>query len=598
VPTLTATDSLLLLLYLFFILAVGISLKSLISSSEEFFQGGRALPAWLCGLAMVTASLSSQEFLGISAAGVRYGFASIPFYLLGAVPAALFAGLFLVPIYYRSKARTIPEFLALRFDHKTRVLNACLFAAMAVFSAGVSLYAMARVFAALHVFEEPLRATGLGPQATLMVTMGVPAALVLAYVLLGGLTATIYNLTIQFFVMVAGLLPVVFLGLKQIGGWSGLKSAAASAAFVQQGHAGIPRFALAAAVGLIFGAGTWCADFRVLQAPMVARDADAARMAPIIAAAARTVMPFLLILPAIVALAMPTPRTTIVIHNENGTIYHDITVVPPEEEAGQGLAPARLGAATGKPLKDADGRTVLDGELAAPNLLAHFLPTGLLGLGIAALLAAMMSGAATSLTAFGTVFTCDLYEPIARKNPGGAKSIVVARCAMAGAMLLAFGVACAAMRFNSLLDGMVLLFAVVNMPLLAALLLGAFWKRTTAAGAFSGLIAGAAAALVHHGLALPRGQQRGIHGGWIAVLHHPSSELQFAVGTAAIAFIFSLAVAAAVSAFIAPRAETEAVGLIRLSSPAVKIGVARWGRPETLAIAILLAAVVACVVFV
>ncbi len=566
-PNFAATDSVILLLYFFFILAVGLSLKPLLAGSLDFLQAGRALPAWICGLAMTAASLGSQEAIGMGAAGARYGFAAIPFYILGAIPVMLFAAFFLVPVFYASKARTLPEFLALRFDNKTRLLNACLFASMAVFSAGISLYAMARVFAALHVFQAPLRSAGMASQTVMILSMAVPAALVLASILLGGLTGTVYTLVIQFFVILAGLLPVVFLGLNQIGGWNGLKAAAALATPPQNaaGHAGFTTCAISAGLGLLVSAGTWCADFRVLQATMAAKDINAARRAPLVAAALRIAVPLLLILPAIVALGLPTPRTTIMIHNDNGTIYHDITVVPLEVENGQGLVPAQIDPSNGKPLKDAQGRIVLNYAMAAPNVLLHFLPTGLLGLGLAALLASMMAGATASLMAFSTVFTCDLYEPLRHSNPDEKRSTAVTRWAAVGGTVLAFAAACLAMRFDSLLDATVLLFAVVNAPLLAALLLGVFWRRTTACGAFSGLLAGAAAALIHHGLALPIGAQRGIHGGWIAVLHHPPSELGFDIGTSVFAFVISLIVAAAVSLFTRPQPEAELANLVHSS---------------------------------
>ena len=470
---LAPTDYLILLIYFFFVLAVGVSLKPLLTSSVDYLQAGRALPAWVCGLGMTAASLGSQDLIGMGAAGARYGFASIPFYLLGAVPVMLFAGLFLVPVYYGSKARTIPEYLAFRFGQGTRVLHAWLFAAMALFSAGTSLYAMGRVFAALHIFETPLRATGMGSHGTLILSMAVPAALVLACILLGGLSGTIYNLVIQFFVMVAGLFPVVFLAVKQIGGWKGLWAPAGLSSFAQSSgkgaHVGPAALAAAAAVGLVLSAGTWCADFRVLQVAMAAKDAQAARRAPLIAAAARIVVPFLLILPAIVALGMPTPHTTIVIHNDNGTIYHDITVVPPAVERGQGLVPAQTEGADEKLLKDAAGHVVLDNAMAVPNMLAHFLPAGLLGLGIAALLASMMAGAAASLTAFGAVFTCDLYESLRRKEGAEGKPIVVMRRAVLAGTILAFGVALLAIRVNSLIDAMALVLAIVIAPLLAVL---------------------------------------------------------------------------------------------------------------------------------
>jgi solute:Na+ symporter, SSS family len=597
VPNLASTDSLVLLLYFFFVLAVGISLKPLLKGSVDFLEAGRALPAWICGLAMTAASLGSQEVIGMGAAGARFGFAGIPFYVLGAIPAMLFAGLFLVPVYYRSQARTLPEFLKLRFDEKTRLLNAGLFAAMAVFSAGVSLYATARVIAALHVFEAPLRAAGLEPQGVLILSMAVPAALVLAYMLLGGLTGTVYNLVIQFLVFVAGWLPVVFLSLKQTGGWSGLRAAAGLSAFAQSsgggGHMSVATMAGAAALGLVFAAGTWCADFRVLQSAMAAKDVEAARRATLIAAAARIAVPFLLIVPAIVALGLPTPRTTITIHSENGAIYHEINVVPPEVERGQGLVPAEINAATGQPERNAAGQTVLNEAMAAPNVLVHFLPAGLLGLGIAALLAAMMGGMAASLTAFGTVFVCDLYWPILRKE-GDGDSVVVMRWALVAATLLAFGVALLAMRFNNLLDLTALVGSVVIAPLLAALLIGVFWKRATSSGAHSGLIAGAVAAVLHHGLALPTSQQRGIHGGWIAVLHHPASELRFNAGTALLAFVVSLIAVIVASLFTKPRADADIAGLSQAGGGETA---AWWRRPEAFALAILLASVAVCAVF-
>jgi len=602
VSNLASTDSLVLLIYFFFVLAVGISLKPLLTTSLDFLQAGRALPAWTCGLAMTMASLGSQEAIGMGAAGAKYGFASIPFYLVGAVPAVLFAGLFLVPVYYNSQARTLPEFLALRFGQKTRVLHAGLFAMMAVFAAGVSLFAMARVFAALHVFEAPLRAAGLESQGALILSMALPAALVLASILLGGLTGTIYNLAIQFFVMTAGWLPVVFLALKQLGGRSGLKAAAGFSSFAQEsgsaGHIGLATAATSAGLGLIFAAGTWCADFRVLQAAMAAKDVAAARSASLIAAAARIAAPFLLILPAIAALGLPTPRTTIVIHRESGAIYHEITIVPPEVENGQGLVPAKIDAATGKPLKDAAGRVVLDGGLAAPNVLMRFLPTGLLGLGIAALLASMMAGVAASLTAFSTVFACDLWEPLSGKSASEANSVAVARWAVVAGALLSFAVALAAIRFSSLLDAMALVFAVVIAPLVAVLLLAVFWRRATASGAFSGLIAGAIGALLHHGLALPNGEQRGIHGGWIAVLHRPSSQLSLDAATMILAFAVSLIGTAAVSAFTRPRTDAEPAALIAQAAPSRPASAAWWKRPHLLAIAILIAAVAICALFV
>jgi SSS family solute:Na+ symporter len=538
----------------------------------------------------------------------------------------IFAGLYLMPIYYGAKswpqalsgpqapsstsengvaARSVTEYLGLRYDRKTRALNACLFAAMALFSAGISLYAMARILAALHVCDRIATAWNLPQTGVLLLAMALPAALVLAYVLLGGLGAAMYNQALQFCLIMAGMLPVALLGLKKIGGWSGLK-AAVPAGFLHQwsgvGHLGGHAFGIGAAVlvvgvGVVLGGGVWCADFRLLQTAMAARDVESARRAPLIAAAARVFVPLVLILPGLIAVGLPTPHTTIVIRNENGAVYHEITVVPPAEEAGQGLVPAKADAATEKPVMGAGGRAVLDYEMATPAMLLHFLPMGMLGLGLAALMACLMSGVASSLTAFNTVFACDIYQAFLAKGASDRQILKAGRWAAVGGMLIAIGAACAAMRFNSLLDAMVLVFAVVNAPLFATLLLGVFWKRATGHGAFAGLIAGVAGALVHHGLALPMGAQPGIHGGWIAVLRHPRSEMTLNIGTALIAFCLSLVVTAVVSACTEARPEAELTGLVHSLAERPPSHATWWKRPEALAAAILLAAIAVNLIF-
>jgi SSS family solute:Na+ symporter len=481
-----------------------------------------------------------------------------------------------------------------------------MFAAMALFSAGIALMAMARLFVALHIFESVAGALNLHEAWILPLAIALPAALVLAYVLLGGLAAAMYNQALQFCVLVVGLLPMVLLGLKNIGGWSGLKAAIPAALLHEwtgASHAGahsmgIGAVGLVVGLGLVLGGGAWCADFRLLQTAMAAKDVESARRAPLIAAAVKVFVPFLVILPGLIAIGLPTPHTTMVVRTENGAIYHEITVVPAAVEAGQGLVPAKADAATGKPVMGADGRAVLDYEMATPAMLLHFLPMGLLGLGVTALLACLMSGVAASLMAFTTVFTCDLYEPCLGLPASDMHAVAAGRWAAAGGMLLAIGAACAAMRFHGLLDAMVLVFAVVNAPLFATLLLGAFWKRATGHGAFAGLIAGAAAALLHHGLMLPEGAQPGIHGGWIVVLHHPASELALDLGTAVLAFTMSLLVTAAVSVCTEARPEAELAGLMHRTAARQPVNAAWWKRPEALAGAVLLAAIAVNLIFV
>ena len=596
-PILASADWLVLLIFGFFLLSAGFSLAPTIKSSRDYLTGGRKLPGWLCGLAMASASMGSLEVLGMGAAGARFGVAGIGFFTLGSIPAMLFVGLVLMPVFYGAESaagmpvRSIPEYLGLRFDQKTRALSAALFVVMTLLCAGVSLFAMAHVVQALHVFDSVTNGLNLPHGWTLLLFMALPALLVLVYVLLGGLAATMYNQLLQFCILVAGLLPVVFVGLKRVGGWTGLK-ASVPADLLHAGtgvHAmGIGAVGLLLGVGVVAGGSIWCTDFRLLQTAMAAKNATAARRAPLIAAAFRVFVPLLLVLPGLLALSMPTPRTTIVIHNENGAIYHEITVVPPAVEAGQGLVPAKANA-DGKPIKSANGKVALDYGLAAPNVLLAFLPSGLLGLGLAALIACLMSGVAASLAAVNTVFACDIYQGFLKKDASGGQILKAGRWAAVGGILVAFGAGCAALHAKGLLDAVVLLFAVVSAPLFATILLGAFWKRATGHGAFAGLLAGMVAALLHHGTALPRGEQPGIHGGWIAVLHRPESDLAFAIVTAVFAFIVSLLMAVAVSLCTKARPEAELAGLVHVATPAKT---PRWKQPETIAAAIILVAAI------
>jgi solute:Na+ symporter, SSS family len=611
-PGLASVDSLILLIYFFFMLAAGFSLKPAMTSSRDFMQAGRAMPGWLCSLAMLGASLGSLEVLGMGAAGARYGVASVAWFTLGSIPAMLFAGLYLMPIFYGSKSgtaaadakatsiapRSIPEYLGLRFDQKTRVLNAVLFSVMSAFSAGIALYAMARALVALHVFDRISESLNLPPTGSLLLAMAFPAALVLVYVLLSGLGAAIYSQAMQFLLIIAGLLPMVLLGLKKIGGWNGLKAQVpanllhglGSSAHSGAHSMGAGFVLLAVGVGLVLGGATWCTDFRLLQIPMAAKNVESAQRAPINAAALRIFVPLVLVLPGLIAVGLPTPHTSIVVFNDNNVISHEITVVPPAVEAGTGLVPAKADAG-GVPVIGANGHAVLDYAMATPNVLPEFLPTGLLGLGIAALLACLMAGVAASVTSFSTVFTCDIFQALLAKNASDKRLLSVARFAAAGGLLLAFAAACATIRFNNLLDAILLVLAVVSVPLFVVLMLGAFFKRVTGHGAFAGLISGAAAALLDHGLSLPQAGQPGIHGGWILVLRHTASEDALDLETAIVAFAVSLLVTILLSACTRAKPVSELNSLVYSLTTRPQANPKWWKRPEAMAAAILLAAI-------
>jgi SSS family solute:Na+ symporter len=601
VLNLTKVDWLIMLLYFAFVLGIGFALKRFMKTSKDFFQAGRALPAWICGLAFISANLGAQEVIGMGASGAKYGLETAHFYGIGAIPAMLFVGIFMMPFYYGSKARSVPEFLRLRFDEKTRALNACSFAVMTVFSSGISMYAMARLIQTLHVFDGLFHAFGWAPGGIFTFSIFLSAIIVLLYIFLGGLTSAIYNEVLQFFLIIAGFLPLVLLGLRNIGGWGGLK-ASLPVAYMHEWkgvmHAntnpmGIEIIGLGMGLGFVLGSGYWCTDFLVIQTAMASKNMESARRVPLIAAVPKMFFPFLVILPGLLAIGLPTPHTTTVVsRTPDGAIVHRIDVVPAEVEQGRGLVPAKINPVTGQPMLNASGQPLLDYDMATPNMLLHFFPTGILGLGLTALLASFMSGMAGNVTAFNTVFTYDLYQSYIHKGGSDRHYMAVGRWATVGGILLSIATAYAAISFNNIMDTLQLVFSFVNAPLFATFLLGMFWKRATGHGAFAGLISGTAAAMLHHGLTLPIEAHPGIHGGWLAVVHQYPSDMAQNFWGAIFAFSTNFVVAVVVSLATKARPEAELVGLVHSLTPKPPRAHLQWWKsPEALAVAILIVAI-------
>jgi solute:Na+ symporter, SSS family len=600
---LTFVDWLIMLLYFVFVLGIGFALNRYMKTSKDFFQAGRALPAWICGLAFISANLGAQEVIGMGASGAKYGLETCHFYGIGAIPAMVFVGIFMMPFYYGSKARSVPEFLRLRFDEKTRALNACSFAVMTVFSSGISMYAMARLIQALHVFDGLFHALGWAPGGIFTFSIILSAIIVLLYIFLGGLTSAIYNEVLQFFLIIAGFLPLVLLGLKNLGGWKGL-TAAVSAVDPRMMHEwkgvlhsstnpmGIEIIGIGMGLGFVLGSGYWCTDFLVIQTAMASKNMDSARRVPLIAAVPKMVFPFLVILPGLIAISLPTPKTQTIVHEQNGVITHETTVISQIAAEGRGIVPAKINPVTGKAMLDASGKPLLDYDMATPNMLLHYFPTGILGLGLTALLASFMSGMAGNVTAFNTVFTYDLYQSYIHKGASDRHYLAVGRWATVGGILLSISTAYAAISFNNIMDTLQLVFSFVNAPLFATFLLGMFWKRTTGHAAFTGLITGTLAAVFHHGLTLPIEAHPGIHGGWITVVHHYPSDMAQNFWGAIFAFSSNFIVTIIVSFLTKPKPESELVGLVRSLTPKPKTShLVWWKRPEALAVAVLLGAV-------
>jgi SSS family solute:Na+ symporter len=593
---LTIIDWLLMLVYFAFVLGIGFVLKRRVKTSSDFFLAGRAIPAWVCGLAFISANLGAQEVIGMAASGAKYGIVTSHFYWVGAIPAMVFVGIFMMPFYYGSRARSVPEYLRLRFDEKTRGLNAISFAIMTVFSSGISMYAMARLIQSLHILDAPFGLMGIPLHWAFHVSVVFSALIVLVYIFLGGLSSAIYNEVLQFFLIVAGFIPLVWLGLKNVGGWSGLVRTL-PAGYVHSwkgmGNAhtnplGVEWFGLVMGLGFVLSFGYWCTDFLVVQRAMAADSMNAARRTPLIAAIPKMFFPFLVILPGLIAVALPTMKTV-----ETSSGHAQVANIE-----GEGIIPPKLDG-TGRPILDNEGKVVLDYDLAIPNMLLHYFPTGILGLGLTALLASFMSGMAGNVTAFNTVWTYDIYQSYVRPNAPDQHYLLVGRLATVFGIVLSVLAAYAATRFNNIMDMLQLVFAFVNAPLFATFLLGMFWKRTTGHGAFLGLIAGTVAAALHHGLTLPSGATPGIKGGWLGIIaHHYPSEMAQNFWTAIWAWMACFVVTILVSMGTRPRPESELRGLVySLTEHSSEVEPKWYQRPALLAFVVMAITVMLNVVF-
>jgi len=560
-------DYAILSMYFIFVIGIGWTLRPLMKTSSDFFLSGRSLPAWVTGLAFLSANLGAQEVIGMGASGAKYGLMTAHFYW-GAIPAMVFVGVWMMPFYYGSKARSVPEYLKLRFDEKTRGFNAISFAVMTVFSSGISMYALAKLLGILLGWD-------------FNVSILISAAIVLIYIFMGGLTSAIYNEVLQFFLIVAGFLPLVFLGLRDAGGWSGIQSRLAHVATSNgfqpdawtrtwgiMGDAGnnpmgVEWFGMGFGLVFVLGFGYWCTDFLVIQRAMAARSMSAARRTPLIAAVPKMLFPLLVILPGMIAIALT-------------------------HEAG----------ITGFALPAKDGS--YDYDLAVPMMLGHYLPSGVLGLGLTALMASFMSGMAGNVTAFNTVWTYDIYQSYIRPRQSDRHYLRMGHMATVFGIVMSVAAAYVAAQFNNIMDLLQLVFAFVNAPLFAVFLLGMFWRRTTGHGAFSGLVLGTLAAALHHGLTAPIGSMTLIKGGWLGTpLHIFPSEMAQNFWTAIVAWVVCFVMTITISLFTRLRkSDDELRGLVYSLTPRIKEeGLSWYKEPSTFGWIVLVAGAACYIMF-
>ncbi len=449
---LSFVDWLIIAIYFGFVIGIGVYLKKFTKSQEDFFMAGRKNSSWVAGLAFLSANLGALELLGMTGNTFKYGMYVAHFYWIGAIPAMLFLGIFMMPFYFSSKIHSVPGYLKLRFDEKTRVLNGIAFAFMTLLVSGINLYAMALV---LHTF--------LGWHWDF--SMWVSAATVGVYVTLSGLMSAIFTEIIQFFLIWFGLFLVSALGLADVGGLHRLMSEVPHAFGTLWSTSGSPAdngmmvswAGIILGLGFVLSFGYWTTDFLVVQRAFSAKDLRSARMTPITASFFKMMVPFLVIIPGLVALVLSqNPSSGFALLKDGGQINYDS---------------------------------------ALPLLIARYYPNGLIGLGVTALLAGFMAGQAGNISAFNTVWTYDIYHSVIRKDASDSNLLWMGRVATIVGIFLSLITAYWAKSFPSIMDYMQAIFSWVNAPLFATMLLGMFVRWITPAGAFWGLLAGMASSV-------------------------------------------------------------------------------------------------------
>ncbi|TDC72740.1 Na+/galactose cotransporter [Micromonospora sp. KC606] len=493
-----------LTLYFVTVLGVGFAARRAIRTSVDFFLSGRSLPAWVTGLAFVSANLGALEIIGMAANGAQYGMMTLHYYWIGAVPAMVFLGIVMMPFYYGSRVRSVPEYLRLRFNRPTHLLNAISFAVAQVLIAGVNLYALALIMQALLGWP-------------LWVAIAVGAVIVLAYITVGGLSGAIYNEVLQFFVIIAGLVPITVIGLVKVGGVGGLMDAVRESRLGEAGlHAwqgtgstenplGAHWFGIVFGLGFVLSFGYWTTNFAEVQRALSAQNMSAARRTPIIAAYPKLLIPAVTIIPGLIAM---------------------VTV--------QGLGAS-------------EGDLVYNN--AIPLLMRDLLPNGVLGIAVTGLVASFMAGMAANVSGFNTVFTYDIWQAYVRRDGSDEYYVRVGRLATVGGVLVGIGTAFIAAGFSNIMNYIQALFSLFNAPLFATFIIGMFWKRMSPLAGFWSLLSGTLAALATYLL---------YKGG---VLHF-NSDLEESFWGAGIAFATVAVVAAIVTPLTHPKPDDELQGLV------------------------------------
>ena len=636
-------DYTILIAYVAFVIGIGWALSRYMKTSADFLTSARSIPTWVTGLAFISANLGALELVGMAASGAKYGISTAHFYWVGAIPAMIFLAVFMMPFYYGSKARSVPEYLKMRFDERVRALNSVAFAVMTIFASGISMNALAKLLHAL---------LGWDYNVALWVSSGV----VLLYVLKGGLTSAIYTEVLQFFMIVLGFAPVVYLGLKDVGGWDKMNSSLQAVATnpsalylkdagttyatnawtsawqpVLAGPAhnpmGVDWFAMIFGLGFVLSFGYWCTNFLVVQRAMAAKNMTAARNTPLVAAVPKMFFPFLVIVPGMIAAALTTmpnkdyriPPPVVAQANYDKAIAAVKATSISEPAAAVKTVGEALGTkidsnkiislvtANGmSKLTDVQIQTGLYNSIAENDydgvilsLVKKYCPAGLLGLALTALLASFMSGMAGNVTAFNTVFTYDLYQAYFAKGKSDTHYLWMGKVITVVGILLSIGAAYFASMYNNCMDIIQLVFGFVNAPLFATFLLGMFWKRTTATGAFLGLFGGITSSAIFHALTIAQGNAPGLKGGYIKIVSTFPSEMAQNCWLAAFAFIACFTLTLVISlATKSMKSDADLKGLVYSLTPKiVDNNQPVWQRPAVVGTVLLIVCIILNFIF-
>jgi len=510
---LTWIDWIIVILYFVFILGIGFYLRRWSEGNEEFFLAGRSNSAWVSALAFLSANLGSLEILGWTGASVKYGILTAHFYWIGAVPAMLFLGVFMMKFYYKKNIYSVPGYVRARFDEKTRFVSAFSFAVMTLLMSGVNIYLMALIFKIILGWNWH-------------VSIWVSALTVAIYVALGGLMSAIFTEVVQFFLVWFGLVLVGILGLVKIGGFGFLSELPQSLTSLwritfdpSQNAMGITFWGIILGLGWVLSFGYWTTDFLVVQRAFASRDLESARLAPIIASFFKMALPFVVTFGGLIAFKLIQIGEIQLLQDETGKVLYDS---------------------------------------ALPALISKYYEPGLFGLGITALLAGFMAGQAGNITAFNTVFTQDIYKPIFRPQASERELVLVGRLSTIIGIFISVAAAYWAMKFPTIMDYIQAIFSWVNAPLFATILLGMFSKRITPSGAFWGLIAGMLFSFITFA-----GVRWGIIPAKFIALYDNPSEMSLNLWRAWWSWLITFVITILISFFTKPKPENELIGLVR-----------------------------------